>query len=206
MPDLVLNFKQPQMIEDVSFHPCVRYAKYEQDRTVSFVPPDGDFVLMTYRITNLPMSPIYCRPQLSFSQENNSGNINVMLGVRHTMGKPLEEVKVNIPLPCQIDSHTITCTAGSITFDSLTKRLVWNVGRIDPQDKKTISCSGGVRLPNKSTISKSGAAAVLIDFKVSTVALSGIKVDAVNLKNENYKPYKGVRYQTVAGRFEVRTY
>jgi len=206
MPDLVMNFKQPQMIEDVSFHPCVRYAKYEQDRTISFVPPDGEFVLMTYRINNLPMSPLYCRPQLSFNENTNSGTVNVMLGIRHTQGKALEEVRVLIPLPCQLDSHTITATVGTVTFDPLMKHIVWNVGRIDPQDKKTISCSGGVRLPNKSEVSRSGTAAVLVDFKVPTVALSGIKVDAVNLKNENYKPYKGVRYQTVAGRFEVRTY
>ncbi|KAL0480408.1 AP-3 complex subunit mu-1 [Acrasis kona] len=205
MPDLSLTFKQPQMLEDVSFHPCVRYAKFEQDRTVSFVPPDGEFVLMTYRITNLPMAPIYCRPQLSFNTNNNSGTVNVMLGLRHTSGKPLEEVKVIIPLPCQLESHTISATVGSVAFDPVLKQLVWKVGKIDPQDKKTISCSGGVRLPDKSNVAKAGTA-VLVDFKLGTVALSGVKVDAVNLKSETYKPYKGVRYQTFAGRFEVRTY
>jgi AP-3 complex subunit mu len=202
MPDLVMNFKQPQMIEDVSFHPCVRYAKYEQDRSISFVPPDGEFVLMTYRISNLPMSPIYCRPQLSFS--DTSGTVNIMLGLRHTMGKALEDVKISVPLPCQIDSHTLTTNSGTIGFDPTSKEIAWNVGKMEPQDKKTISCSGGIRLPTKSNIAKNGAAAVLVDFKLQTVALSGLKVDAVNLKNESYKPYKGVRYISQAGRFEVR--
>lgn len=204
MPDLIMNFKQPQMIEDVSFHPCVRYAKYEQDRSISFVPPDGEFVLMTYRISNLPMSPIYCRPQLSFNEAG--GTVNIMLGLRHTMGKALEDVKISVPLPCQIDSHAITTNSGVVNFEPTTKQIQWNVGKIDPMDKKSISCSGGVKLPPKSQISKSGSAAVLIDFKLPTVALSGLRVDAVNLKNENYKPYKGVRYVTQAGRFEVRTY
>jgi AP-3 complex subunit mu len=203
MPDLVMTFKQPQMIEDVSFHPCVRYAKYEQDRSISFVPPDGEFVLMTYRISNLPMSPIYCRPQLSFHE--GGGNVNIMLGLRHTMGKALEDVKISIPLPCQIESHTITTNSGAVNFDPTLKDLNWNVGKIEPQDKKSISCSGNVKLPPKTNIAKNGAAAVLVDFKLPTVALSGIKVDSVNLKNENYKPYKGVRYVTQAGRFEVRT-
>jgi AP-2 complex subunit mu-1 len=44
-------------IEDCSFHRCVQLGKFEADRTITFVPPDGEFELMRYRITenvNLP--------------------------------------------------------------------------------------------------------------------------------------------------------
>ena len=44
-------------IDDVSFHQCVKLGKFDMDRTISFVPPDGEFQLMSYRITenvNLP--------------------------------------------------------------------------------------------------------------------------------------------------------
>lgn len=30
---------------------CVRLARFENDRTISFVPPDGSFDLMTYRLS-----------------------------------------------------------------------------------------------------------------------------------------------------------
>lgn len=36
-------------MEDVRFHQCVRLARFENDRTISFIPPDGEFDLMTYR-------------------------------------------------------------------------------------------------------------------------------------------------------------
>ena len=49
MPDLLLYFKDPSLVSDSSFHPCVRYAKFEQDKIISFVPPDGNFELMKYR-------------------------------------------------------------------------------------------------------------------------------------------------------------
>ncbi len=29
-------------IDDVSFHQCVKLGKFDMDRTISFVPPDGD--------------------------------------------------------------------------------------------------------------------------------------------------------------------
>lgn len=37
-------------IEDVKFHQCVRLSRFESDRTISFIPPDGESELMSYRI------------------------------------------------------------------------------------------------------------------------------------------------------------
>ncbi|CAF5057663.1 unnamed protein product, partial [Rotaria socialis] len=37
-------------LEDVRFHQCVRLSRFENDRTISFVPPDGEFELMSYRL------------------------------------------------------------------------------------------------------------------------------------------------------------
>lgn len=38
-------------MEDVRFHQCVRLTRFESDRTISFIPPDGEFELMHYRIS-----------------------------------------------------------------------------------------------------------------------------------------------------------
>lgn len=73
IPDLLLTFKDPDLIDDCSFHPCVRYSRYDQDRIVSFVPPDGDFELMRYRIrddlTRHFQPPLYCHAQWNYSHD-----------------------------------------------------------------------------------------------------------------------------------------
>ena len=33
-------------LEDMKFHQCVRLSRFENDRTISFIPPDGAFDLM----------------------------------------------------------------------------------------------------------------------------------------------------------------
>ncbi len=33
-------------LEDMKFHQCVRLTRFENDRTISFIPPDGAFDLM----------------------------------------------------------------------------------------------------------------------------------------------------------------
>eukprot|EP00983_Pelagomonas_calceolata_P059731 1146063-Pelagomonas_calceolata.AAC.1 len=40
-------------LEDVKFHQCVRLARFENDRTISFIPPDGAFDLMSYRLSQV---------------------------------------------------------------------------------------------------------------------------------------------------------
>ena len=42
-PDLTLILTDPRAVEDVAFHPCVRFNMFDREKVVSFVPPDGDF-------------------------------------------------------------------------------------------------------------------------------------------------------------------
>ncbi|GFZ07230.1 clathrin adaptor complexes medium subunit family protein [Actinidia rufa] len=49
LPDLTLSFANPSILNDVRFHPCVRFRPWESHQILSFVPPDGQFKLMSYR-------------------------------------------------------------------------------------------------------------------------------------------------------------
>ena len=37
-------------MEDIKFQQFVRLSKFESERYISFIPPDGEFNLMTYRL------------------------------------------------------------------------------------------------------------------------------------------------------------
>lgn len=39
-------------IDDCTFHRCVRLGKFDTERTITFIPPDGEFELMRYRVTS----------------------------------------------------------------------------------------------------------------------------------------------------------
>jgi hypothetical protein len=45
-----------------------------------------------------------------------------------------------------------------------------------------------------------------VEFLINSYSLSGLKVDVLKLFNESYKPYKGVRTMTKAGRYQVRAW
>lgn len=38
--------KQSIAIDDCTFHQCVRLSKFDSERSISFIPPDGEYELM----------------------------------------------------------------------------------------------------------------------------------------------------------------
>ncbi|XP_007214756.2 AP-3 complex subunit mu [Prunus persica] len=49
VPDLTLSFANPSILDNVRFHPCVRFFPWESQQILSFVPPDGQFKLRSYK-------------------------------------------------------------------------------------------------------------------------------------------------------------
>ena len=107
----------------VNFHPCVRLSRYERDKVMSFVPPDGKFKLASYSIASSgpPMNlPLYVKPQIHFSGQ--SGRVNVMVGPKANLaGRTIEDVIITIPFSKGIASTNLSVNHGTAHFDDATK-------------------------------------------------------------------------------------
>ncbi|CAG2104068.1 unnamed protein product [Medioppia subpectinata] len=203
MPDLSLSFVNPRLFDDVSFHPCVRFRRWESERVLSFVPPDGNFRLMSYHIgaQNMVSIPLYIRHHISFKDVGH-GKIEIQVGPKQTMGKLLEAVIIEILMPKTVLNVNVTPTQGKYSFDPVSKLLVWDVGRMEagrlPNIKGIINLQSGAPLPDANPT-------VLVKFNISQLSISGLKVNRLDMYGEKYKPFKGVKYMTKAGNFQVRT-
>jgi AP-3 complex subunit mu len=212
VPDLLLTFKDPEVIEDCSFHPCVRYGRYEKDKVVSFVPPDGNFELMRYRVRNSPQGfcpPVSVNPQWSFS-DSGTGRVVIGVGVRSVSSLifsssrkgPLvvEDVAIIIPFPKAVRTAKLSVNEGTIIYDEAAKIAKWNLGKLDtlkkPQMQATLELEG-----NKKPVSNPN---LTVEWKIPLASVSGLSVSGLSLTGESYRPYKGVRNITKSGRFQVR--
>ncbi|XP_028324638.1 AP-3 complex subunit mu-1-like [Gouania willdenowi] len=204
MPDLTLSFVNPRLLDDVSFHPCVRFKRWESERVLSFIPPDGNFTLMTYHVSsqNLVSIPVYVKQNISFFDSGSSGRMDITVGPKQTMGKTVEGLSVTIHMPKSVLTVDLTATQGNYTYDLTAKVLVWDIGKLNPQKLPTLqgslSIQAGVPKPVENP-------SLNIDLKIEQLAISGIKVSRLDLFGEKYKTFKGVKYVTKAGNFQVRT-
>ncbi|TNN56141.1 AP-3 complex subunit mu-1 [Liparis tanakae] len=123
MPDLTMSFMNPRLLDDVSFHPCVRFKRWESERALSFIPPDGHFTLMNYHVSsqNPVAIPVYVKQSISFFESGPSGRLDITIGPKQTMGKTVEALMVKIHMPKAVLSANLTATQGSYTYDSPNK-------------------------------------------------------------------------------------
>ncbi|KAL3870481.1 hypothetical protein ACJMK2_038536 [Sinanodonta woodiana] len=203
MPDLTLSFINPRLLDDVSFHPCIRFKRWEGERVLSFVPPDGNFRLISYHIAsnNTVAIPIQLRHNILY-REGSAGKFDVQISPKQTMGKTVENVVLECTFPKSVLNVTLTPTQGKYSFDPVGKVMTWDVGRIEPS--KYPGIKGNISLQTGAPIPESNPPLTL-HFSISQLALSGLKVNRLDMYGEKYKPFKGVKYLTKAGKFQVRT-
>ncbi|XP_058738466.1 AP-3 complex subunit mu-like [Vicia villosa] len=199
LPDLTLSFVNPSLLDDVRFHPCIRFRPWESNQILSFVPPDGQFKLMNYRVRKLKSTPIYVKPQLT--SDGGTCRLSVMVGMRNDPGKTVDSVSVQFQLPPCILSADLTSTHGTVNILS-NKTCTWSIGRI-PKDKAP-SMSGTLVLETGMERLRVFPT-FQVDFRIMGVALSGLQIDKLDLKTVPYRFYKGFRALTRAGEFEVRS-
>lgn len=215
IPDLSLSFVDPDVIDDCSFHPCVRYNRFERDRVVSFVPPDGAFELMRYRVNTAVnvVPPVYVTPNIVMADEKNAGHgrISIQVGQKATSslcvpgggkGQPLiEEVGLEIPFPRCVKTATLTATVGTVLYDEASKVAKWTIGKLSFNASKLPQLSGSMVIQG---VPDASLPAIQVHWKVPAASVSGIQIAALQLTNERYRPYKGVRTITKSGRFQIR--
>ena len=202
MPDLTLSFVNSRLLDDVSFHPCVRFKKWESDRVLSFVPPDGNFKLCSYHVGSQGMVSIPISIKHNIQYTGSGGKFEITVSTRHTMGKVVEDLKVTAVMPKQILNLNLIPSHGDYTYRPVEKKMVWEIGKISPGKppslKGSITLQTGTPAPEeKPTLS--------VHFVIQQLSISGVRVNRLDMYGEKYKPFKGVKYITTAGKFQVRT-
>ncbi|ETN84963.1 adaptor complexe medium subunit family protein [Necator americanus] len=198
MPDLTMTLVNPRLLDDVSFHPCVRFKRWENERVLSFVPPDGNFRLLSYHIAtqNMVAIPIYVRHCIVLKGGTGS-RIEMTVGPKQSMGKILEDVVVEMSMPKAVLNCNLVPSQGKCTFDPTSHVLQWTIGKIElgkpPNIKGTVSVSGTTTIETPP---------ISLRFRINQLAVSGLKVNRLDMYGEKYKPFKGVKYITKAGKFQ----
>jgi AP-2 complex subunit mu-1 len=86
-------------IDDIKFHQCVRLGRFDRDRSITFIPPDGMFELMTYRISENINLPFKVVPVVQEYPENNTIEYSVKIKAIFERSNFASNVVTKIPVP-----------------------------------------------------------------------------------------------------------
>jgi len=189
-------------IDDVSFHQCVKLGKFDMDRTISFVPPDGEFQLMSYRITenvNLPFRVLPVVKELGRTRLE----VNVKVKAMFTFKLFATNVVIKIPLPSNTADANVSAASGKCKYEPSQGGIIWKLRRF-PGDTEYFM-SGEVNLMSTMNDKAWSRPPIEMDFQVPMFAASGLHVRFLKVfEKSNYQTIKWVRYITKAGEYQHR--
>ena len=114
-PDLSMRIRANAPFDDVALHRCVRLNRYQESGQLAFVPPDGPFKLMTYKIreTNSLNLPIDVQSQINFDHNACSGSVSISLVPRFASAvAPSSSSASSVPSGSMILSQVMNAAGG----------------------------------------------------------------------------------------------
>lgn len=216
LPEIGMRVAANHALDDACYHHCVRR---DAHGALRFVPPDGRAEIMRYciRDTRGVVLPVEIGRRMSF--EGSGGAVSVSVTPRvvaapvrekglkiasmvagHIGGGKedvvMENLVVRIPFGEEVVGVSLSANYGTVSFsEGVCEWVVGGVGRgCVPSLVGNVSTTGrGVRQPS-----------VIVRFSVGGVAVSGMRVESLEISGERYKYYKGLKCVTTAGIYEVR--
>lgn len=205
-------------LEDIKFHQCVRLARFDNDRTISFIPPDGEFDLMTYRL-NTHVKPVVWVEAVVESHKGSRIEYLIKTRSQFKSKSVANNVEIMIPVPPDVDSPSFKSAVGNVTYLPDKDTIVWSIrqfhgGReyimrahfglpsISVDDSR---CFGDKRVKHGKLPENSWKAPISVRFEIPYFTLSGMQVRYLKIiEKSGYQALPWVRYITSNGEYQLR--
>ena len=197
-------------LEDIKFHQCVRLARFENDRTISFIPPDGEFDLMTYRL-NTHVKPLIWVEAVV--EPHKGSRIEYMIKTRSQFKSRsvANNVEIIIPVPPDVDSPSFKSSVGSVTYLPDKDAVVWTIKQFHGGREYLMRAHFGLPsisahdIDDKKRGENSWKAPIRVKFEIPYFTVSGIQVRYLKIiERSGYQALPWVRYITANGDYQLR--
>lgn len=197
-------------LDDVSFHPCVRLGAFDAERAISFVPPDGEFVLMRYRTSGNLVPPL--KVLTSRAKEVSKTRMEVDFHLQCDMDPKyfLSHLVVKIPCPANTANAKVRVLVGKAKYDPSQQAIVWKMKRMEGGTTTEFSAEINMIAVTAADADALktvwGRPPISLSFATEVYSASGLRVEKLKVTESKllYEPKKWVRYISSAGQYQCR--
>lgn len=196
-------------LDDCNFNDCVNLSEFEHTRTLSFIPPDGEFAVLNYRMTGEFKIPFRIFPSV---EETAPNTIEVTVMIRAEMPENHfgANVCVEIPIPqsttaasCNILSLSASHTSAEYIHQD--KKIVWQLKKFPGNSEQSMKA----KITLKSTCTtqvRNEIGPINMNFEIPMYNVSNLQVRYLRIAEAmgGYAPYRWVRYVTQSSSYVCR--
>jgi len=189
-------------MEDVNFHQCVKQSR-DQDRTISFVPPDGEFELMTYRLTS-NIKPLIWIEAVVERHQNSRVEYMIKAKSQFKERSTANNVEIVVPVPPDADSPLFKCSVGKCEYKPETNSVIWSIKQF--QGGREFRMRAHFGLPSiTDDENPDKRPPISVRFSVPYLTMSGIQVKYLKvIEKSSYDVTPWIRYLTQSKDFLFR--
>lgn len=186
-------------IDDIKFHQCVRLGRFDRDRSITFIPPDGVFDVMTYRISENINLPFKIVPVVQEYPEQNKIELSIRLKAIFEESNFGTNVVCKIPVPANTAQVRIFSSGtGKAVYEPDNASIMWRFKRFQGNAESLLTAD--VQLIPSTQRREWSKPPISLDFQVPTFTGSGLRVRYLRIQEKSgYKPTKWIRYVSKAG-------
>lgn len=111
-------------MEDIKFHQCVRLNKFENERLITFIPPDGEFELMSYRL-DTHVKPLIWVEAIIENFTKSKIEYVVKARTQFKQKSIANNVEIIVPVPIDVDSPVFKSNVGTVKYVPDKNCMVW---------------------------------------------------------------------------------
>ncbi|GKV46943.1 hypothetical protein SLEP1_g53900 [Rubroshorea leprosula] len=198
----------PVILDDCNFHESVQLDNFEVDRTLTLVPPDGEFSVMNYRITQEFKPPFRINALI---EEAGPLKAEVILKVHAEFLSSISAntVLVQMPLPTYTTRVSFELEPGAVgnttDFKESNKRLEWGLEKIVGGSVHTLRAKLTFsQEPHGNITKEAGPVSMTFTIPMYNVSRLQVKYLLMARKSDGHKAYRWVRYVTQANSYVAR--
>ncbi|KAK0586678.1 hypothetical protein LWI29_010572 [Acer saccharum] len=191
-------------LDDIKFHQCVRLARFENDRTISFIPPDGAFDLMTYRLSTQVKPLIWVEAQV---EKHSRSRIEITVKARsqYKDRSTATNVEIELPVPADATNPNVRTSMGSAAYAPENDALVWKIKSFPGNKEYMLRAEFSLPSITAEEPVPERKAPIRVKFEIPYFTVSGIQVRYLKIiEKSGYHALPWVRYITKAGEYELR--
>lgn len=206
--ELALGARKIEM-EDIKFHQCVRLSKFENERIITFIPPDGEFTVMSYRLllTQFLMKPLILVNCKTIVHQHSRIEIVCSIKAQIKKKSTANNVEIIIPLPEDADTPKFTSDYGSMKWVPEKSCMIWKLKTFPGGKQYHMRAELGLPAVDDQEMELLKKP-IKVNFSIPYFTTSGIQVRylRINEPKLQYQSYPWVRYITKSGDdYTIRT-
>ena len=191
-------------LDDCNFHECVRLAEFDSERTIVLQPPEGEFIVMNYRLTAGVRAPFRIFP---FFELVTPHKAELIVKVRSDIPASAHAANVLIVVPMPPSVSSVACDEGAGftgEYDSKLRVLVFSVKKFPGSKELVLRARITFSTPSVPAVRRE-VGPINMSFEIPMFSASNLQIKNLRLReNRGYNPNRWVRYVTKADSYTCR--